>query len=74
MKHEGSIKVGNSIFYYLVKNYETGSPYGIGGGRISKALIRRNGAVVYNYDRGLDIPPADEETEIALAILMKDYN
>ncbi len=74
MKHEGSIKVGNSIFCYLVKNYETGSPYGIDGGRISKALIRRNGAVVYNYDRGLDIPPADEETEIALAILMKDYN
>lgn len=27
-----------------------------------------------NYDRGLDIPPADKETEMALAILMKEYN
>ena len=30
--------------------------------------------ITYNYDRGLDIPPADKETEMALAILMKEYN
>lgn len=74
MKHEGSIKVGNSTFHYWVKSYDVGSHYGIDGGRISKASLQRDGIIVYNYDRGMDIPPADEETETALAILMKDYN
>lgn len=75
MWHEGSIKVGNSVFRYWVKNYdEPSETYGIEGGRISKAMLNRNGQTVYNYDRGLDIASADAETEIALAILMKDYN
>lgn len=75
MWHEGSIKVGGSIFHYWVKNYdEPSETYGIEGGRISKAMLKRNEQTVYNYVRGLDIAPADQETEIALAILMKDYN
>lgn len=75
MWHEGNIKVGNSVFHYWVKNYdEPSEAYGMEGGRISKAMLKRNGQTVYNYDRGLDIVPADVETEIALAILMKDYN
>ena len=75
MWHEGSIKVGSSIFHYLVKNFDEPSGiYGLEGGRISKVMLKRNGQIVYNYDRGLDIAPADQETEIALAILMKDYN
>lgn len=75
MWHEGSVKVGGSIFHYWVKSYdEPSETYGIEGGRISKAMLKRNGHTVYNYDRGLDIAPADQETEIALAILMKDYN
>ena len=28
----------------------------------------------YDYDRGPDIEPVDRETEMALAILMKEYN
>lgn len=75
MWHEGSIKVGSSIFRYWVKNFDEPSEiYGIEGGHISKAMLKRDGQTVYNYDRGLDIAPADEETETALAILMKDYN
>lgn len=75
MWHEGSIKVGNSIFHYWVKNFDEPSKiYGLEGGRISKAMLKRNGQIVYNYDRGLDIAPADQKTEMALAILMKDYN
>lgn len=75
MWHEGSVKVGNSIFHYWVKNFDEPSKiYGLEGGRISKAMLKRNGQIAYNYDRGLDIAPADQETEIALAILMKDYN
>lgn len=69
------MKVRNSVFHYWVKHYEEPSEtYGIEGGRISKATLKRSGQIVYNYDRGLDIAPADEDTEIALAILMKNYN
>ena len=72
---EGSIKIENSIFHYWVKHYEEPSEdYGIDGGRISKLTLKRNGKIAYNYDRGLDIEPVDEETEMALAILMKEYN
>lgn len=75
MWSEGSIKIGKSIFHYWVKYYEEPSQtYGLEGGRISKATLKRDGKIVYNYDRGLDIAPADQETEMALAILMKDYN
>lgn len=75
MWHEGSVKVGSSIFHYWVKNFDGPSKiYGLEGGRISKVMLKRNGQIVYNYDRGLDIAPADQETEMALAILMKDYN
>jgi len=75
MWHEGSIKVGNSIFHYWVKNFDEPSKiYGLEGGRISEAMLKRNGQIVYSYDRGLDIAPTDQETEMALAILMKDYN
>lgn len=72
---EGSIKVGDSIFHYWVKHYEESSEYyGIDGGRISKLMLKRNGEIAYNYDRGLDIEPVDKDTETALAILMKEYN
>ena len=37
-------------------------------------MLKRNGEIVYNFDRGLDVEPADGETETALAILMKEYN
>lgn len=72
---EGSIKIENSISHHWLKHYEEPSEdYGIDGGRISKLMLKRNGEITYNYDRGLDIEPVDEETEMALAILMKEYN
>ncbi len=43
-------------------------------GRISKLMLRQNGEIVYNFDRGLDVPPQTEEAEMALAILMQEYN
>ena len=72
---EGSIKVQNIIFHYWVKHYEEPSEdYGIDGGKISKLMLKRDGKIVYNYDRGLDIGSGDKQTETALAILMKEYN
>lgn len=74
MWREGSIKIGEDIFRYWIKQYGGGSVYGIEGGRISKLMIKRNGEIVCNYDLCWDIKPVDEDTEFMLAILIKDYN
>ena len=74
MWKEGSLKVHESVFHYWMKQYDEGSEFGIDGGRISKLTLKRNGAVVANYDRGWDIKPQGYEAEVALAILMKEYN
>lgn len=74
MWREGSIKIGEDIFRYWIKQYGGGSVYGIEGGRISKLMIKRGGEIVCNYDRCWDIKPVDEDTEFTLGILIKDYN
>ena len=74
MYKEGAMKVRNSIFKFWVKHFDEGSCFGIDNGCISKLLIRRNGKTVCNYDRGWDVHPVDEDTQIALEILKKEYN
>ena len=71
---EGTIVIKKNGYRYWVKHFNEGSPFGIDGGRISKLMIKRSGETVCNYDRGWDINPVDEDTEFAVAILMKDYN
>lgn len=58
---------------YQAKIYDEPSMFGIEEGRISKLNLRQDGKEVYNYDRGLDLPPQTPEAEIALAILLKEY-
>lgn len=70
MWKEGTIKVGSSWFHYWYKVYDNPSRFGIEKGRISKLMLKRKGEVVCNYDRGWDINPVDEETEMALQILL----
>lgn len=74
MWKEGSIKVSDSIFHYWIKVFEEGSEFGIKDGKISKLMLKRDGKVVCNYDRGWDIKPVDTDTEYALAILLKSDN
>lgn len=66
--------MGGDIFHYWMKQYEEGSQFGIDGGRISKLMLKRNGEIVYNYDRGLDVAPVDENTVFALEILLHSEN
>ena len=68
------MKVKNSAFHFWAKCFDEPSEFGIDGGKVSKLMLKRNTKVAYNYDRGLDAAPADEDTEIALAILLKEYN
>ena len=79
MWKEGTIGVpkksgGYTVVQYWVKVYEKKSKYGIEGGKISKATLKIKGEVVYNYDRGLDIPPQNDAAETALAILIYEFN
>ena len=59
---------------FWVKHYEEESLFGIENGRISKLMLKQDGRVVYNYDRGEDIEPLTHEAETALAILIHEYN
>lgn len=59
-------------YWVEAKVYETGSEYGIEGGRVSKLAIRRRVisrysdrlVLVVSYDRGWDIRPTTETQEI----------
>ena len=62
------------ICHYWVKHFEEGSEFGIDGGRISKIMIKVNGKITLNYDRGWDVEPEDEATQMAYAILLQQYN
>ena len=74
MWKEGSLKVYGSIFHYWIKVYDEGSQYGIEGGKISKLMLKRDGKIVCNYDRGWDIKPVDEATQLAYEILIHTEN
>ena len=43
-------------------------------GVISKLTLQRKEQTVCNYDRGWDVKPVDDETEIALEVLLQQYN
>jgi len=78
MWKEGTIGVPNkdgkyTVVHYWAKIFDEGSVYGIKEGRISKLMLKQKGEIVYNYDRGLDIPPQTIEAGTALAILLKEY-
>jgi hypothetical protein len=54
---------GYKAVRYWIKVYEEGSQFGINGGKISKLMLKLNGEVIANYDRGWDIEPATEEAK-----------
>lgn len=68
MWNKGIVTVNGRAYTYLAKVYETGSEFGIGGGRVSKLDIRdaETGETVAHYDRGWDMNP---ETPVSYAAL-----
>ena len=54
--------------------WKEGSQFGIDDGRISKLMLKRNGEIVCNYDRGWDIKPSDPDTQLALELLLHSEN
>ena len=78
MWHEGQIgsPTSNTVYKYWAKVYEEGSKFGINQGKVSKLTIRKFDETkdLYNYDRGLDQPPVNEEVEAVLNIILAKYN
>lgn len=74
MWKEGSLKVYNSVFHYWMKQFDEGSEFDIDGGRISKLMLKRNGKIECNYDRGWDVKPSDPDAQLALEILLHGEN
>ena len=74
MWSKGKIEIEGTEVQYWVKHYEEGSEFGIEGGRISKLMLKRNGEIVCNYDRGWDVQPVDEDTQLAYEILVHTEN
>lgn len=80
MWSEGTIGIpkgngGYKSVKYWVKSFEEPSEdYGINGGMISKLSLKMDGECIANYDRGWDIEPTCEEAELALCILLNDFN
>ena len=72
---DGKDKTKYTVCHYWVKHYEEPSEvYGLNGGKISKLTIKINGTVAANYDRGWDMEPTCKEAELALCILLNNYN
>lgn len=71
---EGALRVMGSNYHYWAKVYDTGSEWGIDGGRVSKLMLKRDGEIVCNYDHGWDIQPGDPGTQMAMEILLHEYN
>jgi hypothetical protein len=74
MWKEGSLKVHDSVYHYWMKVYDEGSEFGIDCGKISKLMLKRDGKIVANYDRGWDVQPADPDTRFAVEILLHSEN
>ena len=80
MHREGTIGIPKkdgtyAKVHYFVKSYEEPSEeYGINGGKITKLSLRMDEEWICNYDRGWDIEPNCEEANLALCILLNNYN
>ena len=61
-------------YAYCTKCFENGSQYGINEGRISKLEIRKDGIMLYNYDRGLDFDNLDAEGKKAYEQILAKHN
>ena len=80
MWSEGAIGVPASVagkptvVRYWVKHYKNPSKYGINNGRISKVMLKIENQIVCNYDRGWDVYPTCIAAEVALEILLYEYD
>lgn len=74
MWDHGKTYVNGTVYEYWIKYYDEPSCFGIDGSRISKMEIRKEGdVVVLLYDRGWNVMPDDDGTELVFRFLMQEY-
>lgn len=73
MWKEGAILIHGKVYHYEVKVYGKDSEYGLNGSNLSKIYITQGGNTVAHYERGWNVEPKDEDTFLAIAILIKQY-
>lgn len=71
---QGEIRYKGRNYKYCMKHFEEPSEFGYDEGRVSKLNIIRDKIEVFNYDRGMDIEPADADTEAVLKMILDKYN
>lgn len=75
MWEQGTLQIENQTVKYWCKVLDQKSAtFGIDGGRIIKMELRIDKACTLNYDRGWDIEPEDEASQLAYMALLKKYN
>jgi len=74
MWEKGTLEIEGETVKYELKHYDEPSGYGIEGGRISKMELRVGSKMTLRYDRGWDIEPEDETSQMAYAALIHQYN
>jgi hypothetical protein len=74
MWEKGTLEIEGKTVKYELKHYDEPSEYGIECGRISKMELRMGSKTTLRYDRGWDIEPEDETSQLAYAILIHQYN
>ena len=74
MWNKGTLNIDGTEVKYWAKVLDHKSQnYGIEGGKIIKLELRVNGECTLNYDRGWDIEPEDEASQLAYMALLKKF-
>jgi hypothetical protein len=61
-------------YKFWMKHYDEVSEEGISGGRISKLMIKKDGVVLYSFERGLDVDVMDNGAKAVCDYLVTMYN
>ena len=62
------------MIHYRVKALAEADSAGINKGKISELSLRMNGEFIAKYDSAWELEPACQEAELALCILLNNYN
>ena len=73
-KKEGALRVYGDIFHYWIEIAPHKRPDALEGERITKLSLQRNNTIVYAYDGTVTIVPPDDNTRLALEILLHTEN
>jgi alpha-tubulin suppressor-like RCC1 family protein len=63
-----------SGYKFWTKYYDNASVEGISEGRISKLIIKKDGVVLYSFERGLDVDVMDDGAKAVCDYLVTMYN